>query len=171
MLAAGVVYLLAVWLDAIGTGLPNGLLPRAVRFFVQEAALFPHAATEVVEWRVEGWMCSEQRFAEIDVRPFFLIRRDDKESRFYRAMFFHHRERKVMRALDEYIVRKQNSADPERRIGGVLLLSLRVPIPAPGSAEPRYQRLPLSSFLPAIERNHWYTTGRAERDRSCTEPP
>ncbi len=171
MLGAGIVYLLAVWLDAIGTGIPNYLLPRPVRFFVQEAALFPHAATEVVEWRVEGWMCTEQHFAEIDVRPFFPIRRDDKESRFYRAMFFHHRERQVMRALDEYIVRKQNGAAPERRIGGVLLLSLRVPIPAPGSAEARYQRLPLSSFPPTIERSYWYTTGRDERNRRCTESP
>ncbi len=171
MLAAGVVYLLAVWLDAIGSGIPNQLLPRPVRFFVQEAALFPHAATEVVEWRVEGWTCSEQRFAEIDVRPFFPIRSDDKESRFYRAMFFHHRERKVMQALDEYIVRRQNGAAPGRRIGGILLLSLRVPIPAPGSPEPRYERLPLSVFPPAIERSYWYTTGSEERQRRCTEPP
>jgi hypothetical protein len=165
------VYLAAVGLDATGTGLPDRLLPMPVRFFVQEAALFPHAASEEVEWRVEGWLCDERRFAEIDVRPFFPIRRDDKESRFYRAMFFHHRERTVLAALDEFIARAHNAAHPDRRIGGVILLSLRVPIPRLGSDEPRYRWKPLADFPHGVERRYWYVTSADDRTRRCVETP
>jgi hypothetical protein len=164
------IYLVAVGLDATGTGIPDRLLPMPLRFFVQEAALFPHAAPEEVEWRVEGWSCDEQRFAEIDVRSFFPIRRDDKESRFYRAMFFHHRERTVMKALDAFITRAQNGAHPDQRIGGVVLLSLRVPIPRLGSNEPRYRWKPISDF-PHVERRYWYVTSADDRSRRCAETP
>jgi hypothetical protein len=70
--ALATIYLVAVGLDAIGTGIPDRLLSLPARFFVQDAALFPHASADVVEWRVEGWLCNEQRFAEVDVRPLLL---------------------------------------------------------------------------------------------------
>ena len=69
------------------------------------------------------------------MRPLFPIRRDDKESRFYRAMFFHYRQRRVLEALDKFIVEAHNRAHPEARIGGVMLLDLRIPIPPPGTPE------------------------------------
>src|SRR5690349_13059666 len=78
--ALAVAYLAAVWLDAAGTGIPNAVLPRPLRFFVQEAALFPRAASDAIDWRVEGWSCDARQFQEIDVRPYFPIHRDDKES-------------------------------------------------------------------------------------------
>jgi hypothetical protein len=165
------IYLVSVGLDASGTGIPDRLLPMPLRFFVQEAALFPHAAPEEVEWRVEGWLCDEQRFAELDVRPFFPIRRDDKESRFYRAMFFHHRQRAVLSALDAFIVRAQNAAHPDQRIGGVVLLSLRVPIPRLGSDEARYRWKPIADFPRGVERRYWYVTAAGDRPRRCAETP
>ncbi len=64
------------------------------------------------------------------MRPFFPIQRDDKESRFYRAMFFHRRQRRVLEALDKFIVEQQNRAHPEARIGGVMLLEPAHPDPA-----------------------------------------
>jgi hypothetical protein len=169
--ALGAIYLLAVWLDATGTGIPNAVLPLPLHFFVQEAALFPRAADDVIEWRAEGWSCDQNRFEEIDVRPYFPIRRDDKESRFYRAMFFHFRQRRVLESLDAYLTREQNRAHPDARIGGVMLLSLRVPIPPPGTQEPRYQRLALAEYPRTVERRYWYTTTVAARARRCEEVP
>jgi hypothetical protein len=164
-------YVLAVWLDAAGNGAADAVLPLPVRFFVQEAALFPHAARDVIEWRAEAWMCDAGRFEELDVRPYFPIRRDDKESRFYRAMFFHLHQRRVLAALDRFIGREQNRAHPEARIGGVMLLSLRIPIPPPGTPEERYQRLPLASYPSSVERHYWYVTDKAEREARCAQPP
>jgi len=171
MAVLGGIYLAAVWLDASGTGIPSLVLPLPLRFFIQEAALFPHAAQNVIEWRVEGWSCQRHEFHEIDVRPYFPIRRDDKESRFYRAMFFHSRQQRVLEALDAYVTHAENQAHPEERIGGVVLLSLRIPIPPPGAREPRYQRLALAQYPREIERRHWYVTSAAERTRRCQEIP
>jgi hypothetical protein len=163
------LYIFAVWLDAAGNGAADPALPLPLRFFVQEAALFPHAARDVIEWRAEAWFCDKERFEELDVRPYFPIRRDDKESRFYRAMFFHLHQRKVLRELDRFIAREQNHAHPEARIGGVMLLSLRIPIPPPGTPETRYQRLPLADYPPSVERHYWYATDKAEREQRCAD--
>jgi hypothetical protein len=76
-----------------------------------------------------------------------------------------------MKALDAYIAREWNRAHPDQRIGGVMLLSLRVPIPPPGSPEPRYRHLPLTDFARTIERRYWYATATEERNRRCTEAP
>lgn len=162
-------YVLAVWLDAAGNGAADKVLPLPMRFFVQEAALFPHAARDVIEWRAQAWYCEAGRFEELDVRPYFPIRADDKESRFYRAMFFHLHQRKVLAALDQFIAREQNRAHPEARIGGVMLLSLRIPIPPPGTPETRYQRLPLADYPAAVERHYWYVTDKGEREQRCAD--
>lgn len=163
------IYALFVWLDAAGLNLPDKVLPLPVRFFLQEAALFPDAARDAIEYRAEGFRCDGERFEEIDVRPFFPIQRDDKESRFYRAMFFHRRQKRVLEALDEFIVKEHNRAHPEARIGGVMLLSLRIPIPPPGTPEPRYQRLPLTDYPQEVERKYWYVTPSGERTQRCEE--
>ena len=76
-----------------------------------------------------------------------------------------------MRALDEYITRELNRAHPDQRVGGVSLLSLHVPIPPPGSPEPRYRWLPLADFPRPLQRHYWYTTASEARSRRCTEPP
>ena len=176
MVLAG-LYALFVWMDAAnlkldGTKLsPDAILPLPVRFFLQEAALFPDAARDAIEYRAEGYLCDAGRFEEIDVRPFFPIQRDDKESRFYRAMFFHRHQKKVLEALDQFIVGQQNRAHPEARIGGVMLLSLRIPIPEPGTPEPRYQRLPLAEYPPEVQRKYWYVTATADREKRCQEAP
>jgi hypothetical protein len=164
------IYALFVWMDAAGLNLPDKILPLPLRFFMQEAALFPDAARDAIEYRAEGYRCDTQRFEEIDVRPFFPIQRDDKESRFYRAMFFHRKQKKVLEALDQFIVTQHNRAHPEARIGGVMLLSLRIPIPEPGTPEPRYQRLPLSDYPQEVERKYWYVTPSADRTQRCEEP-
>ncbi len=163
------IYALFVWMDAAGLNLPDRILPLPMRFFLQEAALFPDAARDAIEYRAEGYRCDGERFEEIDVRPFFPIQRDDKESRFYRAMFFHRRQKKVLEALDQFIVKEHNRAHPDDRIGGVMLLSLRIPIPPPGTPEPRYQRLPLTDYPQEVERKYWYVTPTGERTQRCEE--
>jgi hypothetical protein len=163
------IYALFVWMDAAGLNLPDKILPLPLRFFMQEAALFPDAARDSIEYRAEGYLCGAGRFEEVDVRPYFPIQRDDKESRFYRAMFFHRRQKKVLEALDQFIVTQHNRAHPEARIGGVMLLSLRIPIPEPGTPEPRYQRLPLADYPQEVERKYWYVTPTGERTQRCEE--
>jgi hypothetical protein len=167
----GVAYILSIWLGAIGTGLPELALPRPLLFFTQVAELFPHAALDSIEWRVRGWRCDLARFDEIDVRPFFPIREDDKESRFDRAMFFHHRQRLVLEALDRYLTDVQNRTHPADRIGGVMLMSLRIPIPPMGEPGSRRRWMPLSEYPAEVERRYWYTTSQAGREHRCEERP
>ena len=39
------IYALFVWMDAAGLNLPDKILPLPLRFFMQEAALIPDAAS------------------------------------------------------------------------------------------------------------------------------
>lgn len=165
----GGAYLAAVWLDAAGVRVLDRALPGPVRFFTQIAELFPRAAEDVIEWRVKGWRCDQRQFVELDVRPFFPIRANDKESRFYRAMFFHSRNPRVLQALEAYIVEAQNRSHPSERIGGVMLLSLRIPIPPLGVAEPRYERKPIADYPATIVKRYWYVSGAAPRELECKE--
>src|SRR5262249_60601680 len=92
----------------------------------------------------EGYTAPPGQFVELATRPHFPIRADDKENRFDRAMYFYHKERKVLEALDAYIVDRESALGPEHKIGGVLLMSVRIPIPEPGTPEERYRRVPLA---------------------------
>jgi hypothetical protein len=169
--AVAVVYLLLVWFDAVRLTQGERLLPRAARQFVQVAELFPTASPFVIDWRARGWSCATHQFSELDVRPLFPIRRDDKESRFARAMFFYHRERRVLEALDTFITREHNRQSPQDPIGGVMLLSLRIPIPPPGTAEARFRRQPLDTYPATAERHIWYVTSPNDRRARCPEAP
>lgn len=169
--AFATVYFAAVWLDAAGEHGLELALPAPLRFFVQVAELFPHAADDVIEWHVKGFHCDARQFDEIDVRSFFPIHRDDKESRFYRTMFFYFREPRVLGALDDYITREYNRQHPDGRIGGVMLLSLRIPIPALGATAARYQWRPISEAPATLTKRYWHTTAQSLRDRRCAEVP
>src|SRR5882724_9311758 len=80
----GAAYVISIWLGAVTPGLTERVLPRSLLFFAQVAELFPSASVDSIEWRARGWRCDLGRFEALDVRPFFPIRRDDKESRFDR---------------------------------------------------------------------------------------
>jgi hypothetical protein len=160
-------FLSLVWLDALGVD-TSGALPPSARQFVQVAQLFPFAAENIIEWRILGYRCTTAKFEELDVRPFFPIHADDKESRFERALFFYLKTPRVLAALDEYVTRRQAELGADQRIGGVMILSLRIPIPPLGAATERYQRRPLESY-PRAWRHYWYATPRADWDRHCAE--
>ena len=91
--------------------------------------LFTDAARDAIEWRAEGWRCDISQFEAIDVRPLFPIRRDDKESRFYRAISSTTGSGACSRRSTSSSFEAHNRAHPEARIGGVMLLDLRIPIP------------------------------------------
>lgn len=160
-------YLTTVWFDGIGSTLPAKLTPRPWLYFAQVAALFKHAGMMVIDYRAEGWVCSEKKWVEIDVRPWFRIEADTKESRFHRALQFYRRERKVMRALEAYVMQRyEASAGPP--IGGVRFSSLRIPYPNMGDRIERMQRKPLAAY-PTEMQHPWYYTPLSRRREQCRD--
>ena len=166
------IYLVGLWLDGVGCDWPARALPRPVEYFMQVAALFPDAATAASQYRAEGWVCADADWAEIDVRPYFPLDPDDKENRFQRALHFYVDDPAVTRALDAYLVQRHDTRPlddgipADRPIGGVRLLSVREPIPPPGSEVHRYQRRPLADY-PRAERHLVYRTPKAIVDERC----
>ena len=161
------LYLATVWLDGVGSTFPAKITPRPWLYFSQIAALFVNAAPKVIEYRAEGWSCSEHKWIEVDVRPWFPIDRDDKESRFQRALQFYRKNRNVMQALEDFVV-KRNNASGNPPIGGVRFASLRLSYPAAGEHIAPYQRLPLATYS-GEQRHDWYWTLRSRRNERCGE--
>jgi hypothetical protein len=165
-------YLAGVWLDGVGSTLPSHLLPRAPNYFLQVAALFPRAATMSIEYRAEAWVCADKKWEELDTRPFFPLDPDDKENRFQRVMHFFRQDETTMHALDAYLVERHptghgaDGIDPLKPIGGVRLMSLRIPLPKPGEPLERNHRLPLSEY-PESERHVFYHTPRSKAAERC----
>ncbi len=166
-LVLGLLYPSLILFDQLSPRTVYDVVPGPVLYFAQVAALFPRASVYTIEFRAEGWSCKDQQFHEIDVRPYFPIHRNDKENQFTRALYFYLRNRLVMRALDSYITSHFNREHADH-IGGVRFLSLREPIPEPGSSFPRFVRRPLSAF-PEKERHYWYWTPRSMRRDRCEE--
>ena len=162
---AGALYIAAVFIEGSG-GRLDRVVFRPILFFCQIAALFPHGATHRIEYRAEGLPCQGPAF-EVDVRPFFPIHADDKESRFDRALHFDRTHRPTMEALESYL-RSGYNRDATEKIAGVVFLSLRVPIPAPGTAFARYERAPLADF-PKEQRKVWYATSRELVNERCAK--
>jgi hypothetical protein len=160
------IYLACVWLEAVGSKLPENRLPRAALYFVQIAKLFPHAARVTVDYRAEGFFCKDEEWREIDVRPYFPMHADDKENRFYRVMHFYRRHRGTMQALERYLVDSHNRSSSDR-IAGVRLSSLRIPLPEPGSRVPRWHRRPMADYQGEERRKNWYWTPESRRRARC----
>ncbi len=166
-----VAYFACIWLDAAGSRLHERIFPAALTYFTQVAALFPKAAMDVLEYRVEGWDCASARWREIDARIDFPMDADSKENRFYRVLHFFRQTRPVMRALDEFLVSRHNarvSLGGERIgfIGGIRTQSIRVPLPKPGDKSQPYRRLPADSY-PTDEHHYWYWTPGSRRAERC----
>lgn len=160
-----VVYLAGVWLDGVGNTSIGKVLPRAVVYFFQVSVLFPLAALTTIDYRAEGWVCSERRWVELDTTPYFPIDAHTKENRFNRVMHFARENHKVMAALDEYLVHRY-SGDHDLPIGGVRLMSLRIPIPKVGSHVEPYARRPLAEY-PEEQRKRFYATPKSKRTERC----
>jgi hypothetical protein len=165
-------YLAGVWLDGVGSTLPSHFLPRVPNYFLQIAALFPRAATMSIDYRAEAWVCADRKWEELDTRPYFPLDPEDKENRFQRVMHFFRQDETTMHALDAYLVERHVSGkgldgiDSVKPIGGVRLMSLRIPLPSPGQPLERNRRLPLSQY-PEEERHVFYHTPRSKLADRC----
>jgi len=158
------LYLVTVWLDGVGSSWPAKITPRPWLYFSQVAALFVNAAPKVIDYRAEGWSCSEHRWTEVDVRPYFRIDADNKENRFQRALQFYRKNRNVMRALEDFIVARRNATGP--RIGGVRFSSLRLAYPAPGEHVAPFEQKPVSAYS-GEQKHDWYWTPKSRRAQRC----
>ncbi len=171
VIAAG--YLAGVWLDGTGTTLASRALPRTANYFLQVAALFPRAATMSIDYRAEGWVCRDHKWEELDARPYFPIDPNDKENRFQRVMHFFRQDETTMHALDGYLVDAHGAGAHDDGIardaalGGVRLLSLRIPLPKPGDALEPSRRRPLPDY-PEEERHVFYHTPRSTIATRCS---
>jgi hypothetical protein len=169
------VYLVAVFVEAVHPGRTHKILGRPVAYFAQIAKLFAERSTMSIDFRAMGFRCDTHQFAELDVAPYFPMHAGDKESRFDRTMFFYLKNREVQVALQDYLIERHNArvAAGELtdlpRIGGIALLSLRIPIPRPGTDFPRYRHVPLSGIPKDWARRSWFVTGPDERMRRCAE--
>ena len=149
----------------------RGLRSVPVLFFAQIADLFPQASAGIIEYRAEGWLCGEQRFAEIDMGKLFPMLAGNKENRFYRLMHFYRQSGRVLGALDAYCVRRYPPVPTEAgadRIGGVRFTSLILPLPEDPSSVARYSRKPLSEY-PDVPRHLWYSTPARIAAARCSD--
>jgi len=172
---AGAVYLAAIFAGSAGSALPEQTLPRPLLYFTQVACLFPQAATHSIEYRVTAYSCRDRRFRELDYRTYFPIHPDDKENRYQRLAHFHRRNLRVMQALDEHlgerhnarVVRGESPGDGiDGPIGGIMVMSLRIPFQEPGGRVGRYAHVPLAK-IPPEWRKYWYTTRIKQREARC----
>jgi hypothetical protein len=171
--AVAAAYLLGVWLEGVGWGSPQrAILPHWLAFFMQCAALFPRAAHYSIDYRAEAYVCDTGQWQELDVRPYFQIDVNDKESRFQRALFFYRRQKVVMNALERFLIEvhnhePQNDGIPDgAKIGGVRMLSIRGPLPEIGAPLVRVHWTPLAE-IPMQERKQWYQTKSSKIAERC----
>ena len=147
---------------------PESRWLRPPAFFIQATCLFPHSDTFALEYRLEVWSCSQQ-WQPIDFRPYFPIQPDDKESRFQRLGYFFDRNRPAMQALDAYISRRHAEGIDDGvpgPIGGIRLVKVVRPFPAPGQPVERYHFDPREP-VQASERREMYYTPESQRRKRC----
>ncbi len=176
VITLAVVYL---FLLGISTTSDESALPGAVSFFTQVAKLFPDAAPYAFDYRVEAWSCTDKKFVELDYRPYFPLRPDDKENRFQRIGYFYISRAsrdvaKVFEDLNAYLMTRHNSGavvddGVAGKIGGIRLLDVRIPVPPPGGAIQRWQWHPLDGYPAEYERKIWYYTPQSQRDKNCAD--
>jgi hypothetical protein len=163
-----VLVVLAIgYFAALVKRIPDGRWTRPVAFFTQATCLFPHAASFRTEYRLSAWSCTERRWVPIDVRAYFPIHADNKESRFYRAAHFYKRNRTVMNALDDHVVDRHPRTDDgvAGPIGGIRLSQISEPLPPPGSEVARYVFEPLAPLPDEHARELFYTRASQRKAR------
>jgi len=173
------LYFAGLWLNGVGVSLLAKILPRSINLFLTVAALFPDADHYVLDYRAQAYTCDGRTWVELDTRPYFPIDAENKESRFQRVMYFHHKNARTMRALDAFLVDRHDGRGPgsdrdgiplETAIGGVRLMALHTPFAPPGGEVRRYGWRPLSTY-PESERHAWYETPRELIAKRCGAPP
>jgi len=153
---------------------PNTGWSRPLAFFTSATCLFPRSSAYSIDYRLAAWSCTDARWQPFDHRPLFPIQADDKESRFQRLAYFYKNNRTVMRALDSYVAARHGSdggdgvAGP---IGGIRLLEVLRPLPAPGEPFKRYTFDPLAPLSRAEDHRDGFSTPGDERKQRCGRAP
>jgi len=167
LIGISLLFFFLMILNELRIDLAYRFVPGPILFFSEIAGLFPNAKDQDVEFRAEGWACQEGRYVEMDLKNFFPIQADNKENRFQRAMYFYHRQQKVLQALGQYLTALQNkwvqvhehpskNFDSELgKIGGVRLLSVTTPIPTLDQGVERFHWQSLDAF-PFEHVKTWY---------------
>jgi hypothetical protein len=157
-----------LYFAALVKRLPDHRLVRPFAFFTRATCLFPDAATSKIEYRLAAWSCEARRWRPLDIRPYFPIRAEDKESRFHRVAHFYKRNRTVMQALDAYVTDRHAGVDDgiSGPIGGIRLYQIVEPIPPVGSRVARWRFEPLAAMPAEHVRDLFYTPG-PERKLRC----
>jgi len=162
--------------------LHHSLIPQPVGFFVDATKLFPDANRVAMEFRLEGWSCTDRSWHLIDPRPYFPMRSDDKESRFQRLAYFYGvragkpakgtpkekvPERIAMYALDDFIVTHHKDVDDGLAgdIGGIQVYVIKKPIPEPGADVDRYDYQPF--VITDGKREDLFYTPESKRKARC----
>jgi len=161
--ALAVSYLGFVFLAGARSKIPSEVLPRPLLYFAQISCLFPKASVMRIDYRIEVRHCGSPEWKEIEVAPLFPIHPNDKENRYYRAMFFHRRNAEVMRELDDYVQRE--ASGPDQKIARVRFMSLRIPFPEFGSDYPPYVYLPSNEYTDEERKIWWRTPASVGRER------
>jgi hypothetical protein len=166
-------YLAGVWLEGVGWGSPiRNYLPHWIGYFMQVAALFPRSAHYTIDYRAEAYVCDSSDWQEMEVRPYFPIDMNDKESRFQRVMFFYRTQKTVMAALDHFLVtvhsrgERDDGIPSDKKIGGVRLLSIRGPLPNIGDKLVPFHHAALPE-VPSSQRKVFYQTSSTRITERC----
>jgi hypothetical protein len=168
VLSAFFVLYFSIWLSGgLGLTWPEKIVPEALLFFTRSAALFPHAATHEVDYYAEGWDCQQERWVEIDPRPYFPIIISGRENRFDRIVHLFRYNQQVLEELRAFLVTHHNADHPQQPIADVRLLSVRVPLPPWGGEVKPYERRPLSATPPKQHKLWSHYTPPPERAQRC----
>ncbi len=142
---------------------------RPAAFFTEATCLFPRSNVIAQEFRLEVWVCGKE-WELIDPSPYFPIRPDDKESRLQRLGYFYNRSRPAMQALDAYVSAGHAAGADDGvpgKIGGIRLVRVERPLPAPGDPVERYHFDPRAPIPPEQRRDLYYTP-ESQRKRRCS---
>ncbi|HTR55661.1 MAG TPA: hypothetical protein VMJ10_33520 [Kofleriaceae bacterium] len=147
---------------------------RSLAYFTNATKLFPERDEYALEYRLEGWSCTQKAWLPLDPRPYFPMEADDKESRFQRIAYFYAAlapERVVMNALDDYILAHHAAGADDHfpdPLGGIRLVSVRRPLPDVGDPVERYVYEPLAPIPPQWRKDYFWTKGSVRKKR-CGE--
>lgn len=148
---------------------PAGRIVGPIAYLSECTGLFTQADVVASEYRVEGWSCERRRWEPLDPRPYFPMRADDKEARFQRLAHFYKRTKKVMEALDDYIVDHHAGADDgiAGPLGGIQLFQIARPIPEAGGDVERYTYEPLAPVPAGASRIDLFFASTRRRHARC----
>ncbi|MEO8844600.1 MAG: hypothetical protein ABI704_23660 [Kofleriaceae bacterium] len=161
-------WLAAIYLVALVKHPPQWGRLHAVGIFTECTCLFPSADKYSIDFRLDGWSCSDKKWEPIDPRAYFPIQADDKESRFQRFSYFYAHNQPSMLALERWIETLHGDRDDgiTGSIGGIRITKWTRTIPEIGSTVERYQYRPLDKVPKDQRKDLWWTQG-AERKARC----